>query len=118
MKLEQTILRNLVQNEDYLILKDECLPVLDKALRYCDIMDKCNSYNDRYYKFDEKLDILIGELTSEILENINTNLESSWDEENQLSYFLEFYLDSCMDNINYRVSNDFELIEMVRKSYK
>lgn len=103
-------------DDDYCIFKPEDKENILKAKRFIGIMNKCNSYSDRYYKFQEKLDSLINDITYSILEFINNNLESCCEEKNQLEYFLDFYYEERMDD-SYFIDKDFILYETIVKSY-
>ena len=103
-------------DDDYCIFKPEDKEKISKAKRFINIMNKCNSYSDRYYKFQEKLYSSINDITYTILEFINNNLESCYEEKNQLEYFLHFYHEERMDD-SYFIDKDFILYKTIVKSY-
>ena len=77
-----------------------------------------NSSEENYNRLEMRIDELIAELETACYNRFMREYEYCFNAENQLAYFIEFYVDGRMDN-NFYVDEEYTLFEHVEyvKSY-
>lgn len=110
--------------KDYGFLADEYNSVIEYAEEIMNRMDNLNYeskyYDNNYERLADRLTELINELEHECYKRFMDEYECCFDDRNKQSYFIEFYVDSRMDDDDFYVDDDYVLYEHIEyeKSYK
>ena len=111
-----------VAQETFGLIEEKYLPIIERARQLIERMDevKYELSDANYERLEKRIDELVDELEDAVLKRLSDEYESCYDEENQLDYFLDFYVSERMDDSFYVDMDTFILYEDVhyQKSYE
>ena len=88
---------------------DDDKPLLEDSKRLHDKYLNTNVYDDEFEEIEVKIDEIAKALADRLLQRFNEILEGCYNEEWQLDYFIDFYVDSRLDSDCYIEGDDYIL---------
>lgn len=108
--------------ENFGLLPDEYNATIERAQQLANRLEDIGyALSDvNYERLENRVAELIDKLERAVLSRLSSEYESCWDEENQLDYFLDFYVEARMDDDYYVDMETFILYRNVhyQKSYE